>query len=88
MEMRLFWISDKRTQNMYTLHWHPGQENVADYQSKHHTGAHYAAVRPWYLHESNSPHLLPQAQAPSALKGYVGTLDGRYQRKVPLPRAS
>ncbi len=72
---------------MYALHWHPGQENLVDYQSKHHTGAHHAAVHPWYLHESNSPHLLPRAQAPSTLKGCVGTLDGGYLHKVSLPRA-
>jgi hypothetical protein len=33
----------------------------------------------------NSPHFLPRAQTPSALKGCVGTLDGGYLRKVPLP---
>jgi hypothetical protein len=87
MEMHFFWIIDKCAQNMYTLHWHPGQENLADYQSKHHTGAHHAAVCPWYLHKSNSPHLLPRAQVPSALTGCVGTLDGGYQHKVPLSRA-
>jgi hypothetical protein len=72
---------------MYALHWHPGQESLAEYQSKHHVGALHAAARPWYLYESNSPHLLPGAQAPSALKGCVGTLDGGHLRKVPLPRA-
>jgi hypothetical protein len=78
MEMRFFWTSDKCAQKMYALHWHPGEENLLDYQSKHHAGAHHAAVRPWYLHESNSLRLLPRAQAPSALKGCVGTLDGGY----------
>ena len=86
MEMRFFWISDKCAQDMYALHWHPGQENLADYQSKHHTGAHHTKVRPWYLHESNSPQELPRALKPSALKGCVGTQDGGYLRKVPLPR--
>ena len=86
MEMRFFWISDKCAQNMYALHWHPGQENLADYQSKHHSGAHHAKVRPWYLHEPNSPRELPRALQPSALKGCVGTQDGGYLRKVPLPR--
>jgi hypothetical protein len=71
---------------MYTLHWHLGQENLADYQSKHHTGAHHARVRPWYLHKPNSPRELPRALKPSALKGCVGTQDGGYLRKVPLPR--
>jgi len=86
MEMRFFWISDKCAQDMYALHWHPGQENLADYQSKHHTGAHHTKVRPWYLHEANSPRELPRALKPSALKGCVGTQDGGYLRKVPLPR--
>jgi hypothetical protein len=35
--------------------WHPGQENLADYQSKHHIGTHHQAVCPWYLHEKHSP---------------------------------
>jgi hypothetical protein len=29
MEMRFFWVSDKCTQDIYTLSWHPGQENLA-----------------------------------------------------------
>ncbi len=86
MEMRFFWISDKCAQDMYALHWHPGQENLADYQSKHHAGAHHTKVRPWYLHEPNSPKELPHSLRPSALKGCVGTQDGGYLNKVPLPR--
>jgi hypothetical protein len=35
MEMRFFWVGDKIAQEMYSLKWHPGQENLADYQSKH-----------------------------------------------------
>jgi hypothetical protein len=82
--MRFFWISDKVAQDMYTLGWHPGQEHLEDYQSKHHTGAHHIAVCPWYLHMDNSPQELPRALAPSALKGCVGTLNAGYVRKVPL----
>jgi hypothetical protein len=44
MEMRFFWISGKVAQDMYALAWHPGQENLADYQSKHHMGSHHLAV--------------------------------------------
>jgi hypothetical protein len=44
MEMSFFWVSDKCAQDMHTLSWHPGQEYLADYQSKHHSGAHHAAV--------------------------------------------
>ncbi len=87
MEMRFFWVGDKVAQGMYKLSWYPGQENLADYQSKHHIGSHHVAVRPWYLHVTNSPRVLPRALWPSALKGCVGTLKNGYVRKVPLPRA-
>jgi hypothetical protein len=42
--MRFFWISGKEAQDMYALAWHPRQENLADYQSKHHMGSHHLAV--------------------------------------------
>ena len=87
MEMRFFWIGDKIAQQMYDIKWHPRQENLANYQSKHHIGSHHTAVRPWYLHLENSPRVLPRAKRPSALKGCVGTLNDGYIRKVPLPRA-
>ncbi len=69
-----FWVGHKIAQDMYELSWHPGQENLVDYQSKHHMGSHHINVRPWYLHMENSPRYLPQAQRPSTLKGCVGTL--------------
>ena len=86
MEMRYFWVCDKEAQEIYDVKWHPGKENLADYQSKHHPGAHHTAVRPWYLHEHNSPLVLPRASRPSTLKGCVGTLPQGYVRNVPLPR--
>jgi hypothetical protein len=86
MEMRYFWVCDKIAQDAYNVTWHPGQENLADYQSKHHVGSHHRAVRPWYLHEQNSPQVLPRAHRPSTLKGCVGTLPEGYVRNVPLPR--
>ncbi len=59
IEMRFFWIGDKIAQEMYALKWHPGQENLANYQSKHHIGLHHTAVLPWYLHLENSPGYYP-----------------------------
>jgi hypothetical protein len=41
MEMRYFWVSDKIALDAYDVRWHPGQENLADYQSKHHAGSHH-----------------------------------------------
>ncbi len=54
MEMRFFWIGDKIAQEMYALKCNPGQEDMADYQSKHHMGSHHVTVQPWYLHMQNS----------------------------------
>jgi hypothetical protein len=88
MEMRFFWVGDKVSQDMYDLSWHPGQENLADYQSKHFVGSHHVNVHPYYLHMDNSPRFLPRAMQPSTLKGCVGTLKDGYIRKVPLPRVS
>jgi hypothetical protein len=55
MEMRYFWVCNKVTQDDYDVKWHPGQENLADYQSKHHVGAHHHAVLPWYSNKKNHP---------------------------------
>ena len=71
MEMRFFWVGDKIAQNMYDVSWHPGMENLADYQNKHHIGSHHVRVRPWYLHMDNSPWYLPRVQSHSTLKGCV-----------------
>ena len=86
MEMRFMWVGDKIAQQMYELIWHPRQENLADYQSKHHVGTHHVNVRPYYLHMENSPRFLARAERPSTLKGCVWTLKDGYVRRVPLPR--
>jgi hypothetical protein len=86
MEMHYFWVCDKVAQDAYDIKWHPGQENLADYQSKHHVGAHHQAVCPWYLHKDSSPSVLPWATRPSSLKGCVGTLPKGYVHNVPLLR--
>jgi hypothetical protein len=87
MDMRFFWVGDNVAQELYKLRWHPGQENLADFQSKHYVMSHHINVRPWYLHMENLPRFLPRAQKPSTLKGCVGTLNDGYVRNVPLPRA-
>ncbi len=86
MEMRYFWVCNKVAQNAYAIKWHPGQENLSDYQSKQHIGAHHQAVCPWYLHQENSPSVLLRASMPSSLKGCVGTLPEGYVCNLPLPR--
>jgi hypothetical protein len=85
MEMRYFWTCEKDAQNVYSFKWYPGMENLADYQSKHHPGAHHTAVWP-FLHEENSPMELPRAIRPSTLKGCVETLKDGYVGNIPLPQ--
>jgi hypothetical protein len=38
------------------------------------------AVRPYYLHQENSPRILPRATRHSTLKGCFGTLENGYLR--------
>ncbi len=75
MEMQFFWVCVKLAQDAYDLGWHPGQENLADYQSKKHKGTHHQAVHPWYLHEStplwSSHKLLDQALWKGVLELYL-----------------
>ena len=61
MEMKYFWTCEKDAQKVFLFKWHPGMENLADYQSKHHPGGHHTAVRPYFLHEKNPPLELPPA---------------------------
>ena len=86
MEMRFFWVTDQVKRKLFDVRWHPGQENLADYFTKHFDTPHHIAVRPWYLHTNASPLVLPRAAAPKSLRGCVGTLPDGYLRKSPLPR--
>ena len=95
--MRYFWITDQVKIGNFDVQWHPGQENRANYYTKLFDGKHHQEVRAWYLHETNSPRVLPRAAAPSALQGCVGNISngynwtclllrllGRQQTRVPL----
>ena len=88
MEMRFFWVTDQVKNGAFDVQWHPGQENLADYFTKHFDTKHHREVRTWYLQEKNSPRLLPRAAAPSALRGCVGNLPDGYTRTGPLPRVN
>ena len=88
MEMRFFWVADQVKMGNFDVQWHPGQENLAGYFTKHFNGIHHQEVRFWYLHEKNSPRYLPRAAAPSALRGCDGTLANGYNKSVPLPRVT
>ena len=86
MEMRYFWLLDQYAQKNFDFQHHPGQENLADYPSKHHTGKGHQHVRPYYLHTEESPLYLPRAVAPSTRRGCAEILGDPYHKLVPLPR--
>ena len=85
MEMRYFWLLDQQMQKYFNIQYHPGQENMGDYPSKAHTGAVHQHVRPWYIHDSNSPTELPRALKPSSRRGCAETLGDPYSQRTPLP---
>ena len=56
MDMRFYWMRDRVQQRQFNIQWRAGKTNLADYSTKHHTGAHHQQVRPIYLHDPvNSP---------------------------------
>ena len=86
MEMRYFWLLDTEAQKIFTFHYTPGQENLADYPSKHHNGEVHQHVRPYYVHTKQSPRFLLRAMKPSARRGCVETIGSPYRNQVNLPR--
>ena len=86
MEMRFFWVTYQVKNGFMDIQWHPDQENLADYTSKHHDNKQHQIVRPWYIQEDNSTCVLPRVAKPSALRGCVGTVSNGYNRTCPPPR--
>jgi hypothetical protein len=84
MEMRFFWVADEVKAGKFDIQYYPGKENLGDYQSIYHLGAHHTAVCPWYLHGKTSLRELTRASKPSTLKGCVEILPDGYQRTNPL----
>ena len=50
MNMRYFWISDQKTSRDFLVEWKSGQENIAEYFTKHHYVRHHKRVLPIYHH--------------------------------------
>ena len=45
-EMCYFYSRDQVEQESFNMKWHPGQENLGDYQNKNHMGKHHVHLRP------------------------------------------
>ena len=85
MNMRYFWMLCHEAQRILKVNYHQGQENLGNYQTKDHNGAHHRRVRPFYLQNYQSPPWLPLAAQPSVQIGCVGTKSNPYVRRTPLP---
>jgi hypothetical protein len=47
--MRWNWLCDKTTHEQLRIYWDKGQNNQADYFTKHHPPTHHLAMRPKYV---------------------------------------
>ncbi len=83
--MRYFWLLDGEAQWLIWFYYQPGQDNLRDYPSKHHTADIHQHVCPFYTHMHNSPSFLPWAAKPSSWPGCVETLADPYKGRIPLP---
>ena len=52
IDMRYYWLRDRVKQKQFRVHWEPGENNQADYFTKHHPPAHHKLKRATYLHPS------------------------------------
>jgi hypothetical protein len=59
MEMRYFWLIDSKVQKLFRFYYQPGQVNLGDYPSKHHSANIHQHVCPYNVHMNNSPTILP-----------------------------
>jgi hypothetical protein len=53
--MGLYWVKDRVEQNQFNMGWAPGDTNMGDYFTKHHSPAHHKRMRPYYLNDKHSP---------------------------------
>jgi hypothetical protein len=58
MDMPYHWLTDRVRQKQFDVYWRPGRENLADYNTKHHSAQHHKDMRHLILHEANSLQVL------------------------------
>jgi hypothetical protein len=48
-------VKDRVEQDQFNVGWAPGDTNMGDYFTKHHSPAHHKRMRAYYLHDKHSP---------------------------------
>ena len=84
--MRYFWLLDQETQKYIKFCYRPGQENLADYPTKHHIAAVNEHMCLYYIQIDRSPTVLHDASKPSTTQWCDEILGDPYLKKVSLPR--
>jgi hypothetical protein len=49
MDMRFYWVKDRGEQGQFNVGWVPGDTNMEDYFTKHHSPAHHKRMKPYYF---------------------------------------
>ena len=52
-DMRYHWIREQQNQKIINVYWDKGENNNADYFTKHHAPAHHKRMRSVFLHMNN-----------------------------------
>jgi hypothetical protein len=54
VDMRFYWVKDRVEQDTFNVGWAPGDTNMGDYFTKHHSPAHHKRMIPYYLNDKHS----------------------------------
>jgi hypothetical protein len=71
MDMRYYWLRDRVRQKQFNVFWEPGINNLADYPTKHHSGAHHKRLRDIYLYDKE--------KSPSTIQGCIKIMNSDKQ---------
>jgi hypothetical protein len=71
MDMRYYWLRDRVRQKQFNVFWEPGINNLADYPTKHHSGAHHRRLRDIYLYDKE--------KSPSTIQGCIKIMNSDKQ---------
>jgi hypothetical protein len=55
MDMRFYLVKDRVEQDQFNVGWAPGDTNMGDYFTNHHSPAHQKRMIPYYLRNKHSP---------------------------------
>ena len=78
MDMRFHWLCCRMAEKQFRFHWRPGTTNLADYWTKHHTGAHHKNFRREILTPVSKVYdLFKSGESGTLLRGCVEPAGGK-----------